>query len=64
MSDLSNPIFTDETKAREWFEARVRLAGARRWTLSASGEKQPRGYRKSRCLLQFRVAVSGPDPCQ
>ena len=23
MSDLSNPIFHDETKAREWLEARV-----------------------------------------
>jgi transposase-like protein len=23
MSDLSNPIFTDETKAREWLEARI-----------------------------------------
>jgi Transposase zinc-ribbon domain len=27
MSDLSNPIFHDETKAREWLEARVWLNG-------------------------------------
>ena len=39
MSDLSNPIFHDETKAREWLEARIwadgRSARIAAWSINA-----------------------------
>ena len=42
MSDLSNPIFHDETKAREWLEARVWPNGPSA-RIAAPSIKRPHG---------------------
>src|ERR1700678_4490163 len=65
MSDLSNPIFHDETKAREWLEARLwangpicphcgTVDGA---TLMQGKSHRPGLYQCNSCREQFTVTV-------
>jgi transposase-like protein len=67
MSNLQNPIFTDETKAREWLEARVwpngpvcpHCANADHAKLKALQGKahRPGLYQCAECREQFTVTV-------
>jgi len=65
MSDLSNPIFTDETKAREWLEARVWPNGRTcphcgvvdQSTLMEGKSHRPGLYQCNACREPFSVTV-------
>lgn len=65
MSDLSNPIFTDETKAREWLEARVWPKGrtcphcgvVEQSTLMEGKSHRPGLYQCNACREPFSVTV-------
>jgi transposase-like protein len=65
MSDLSNPIFTDETKAREWLEARVWPEGricphcgvVDQSTLMEGKSHRPGLYQCNACREPFSVTV-------
>src|SRR5712675_3413310 len=65
MSDLSNPIFTDETKAREWLEARVWPKGRTcphcgvvdQSTLMEGKSHRPGLYQCNACREPFSVTV-------
>lgn len=65
MSDLSNPIFTDETKAREWLEARVWPQGRScphcgvvdQSTLMEGKSHRPGLYQCNACREPFSVTV-------
>jgi transposase-like protein len=66
MSNLQNPIFTDETKAREWLEARVWPNGPVCPHCGATGDDvtalqgkahRPGLYQCSQCREQFTVTV-------
>jgi transposase-like protein len=65
MSDLSNPIFTDETKAREWLEARVWPEGrtcphcgvVNQSTLMEGKSHRPGLYQCNACREPFSVTV-------
>jgi len=65
MSDLSNPIFTDETKAREWLEARVWTNGrfcphcgtVNQSTLMEGKSHRPGLYQCNACREPFTVTV-------
>src|SRR5436190_3326004 len=65
MSDLSNPIFHDETKAREWLEARVWPKGRTcphcgvvdQSTLMAGKSHRPGLYQCNACREPFSVTV-------
>ncbi|WP_439574172.1 IS1595 family transposase [Phreatobacter sp.] len=65
MSNLSNPIFHDETKAREWLEARVWPNGpvcphckeANRATLMKGKSHRPGLYQCNACREPFTVTV-------
>src|SRR5258708_39750545 len=65
MSDLSNPIFTDETKAREWLEARVWPKGRTcphcgvvdQSTLMEGKSHRPGLYQCNACREPFSVSV-------
>lgn len=66
MSNLQNPIFTDETKAREWLEARVwpngpvcpHCGATGRDVTALQGKKHRPGlYQCSQCREQFTVTV-------
>ena len=63
---LQNPVFTDETKAREWLEARVWPEGPVCPHCGATGEDvtklqgkahRPGVYQCSQCREQFTVTV-------
>jgi transposase-like protein len=65
-ANLQNPIFTDETKAREWLEARVWPQGSVCPHCGATGEDvtklegkahRPGLYQCSQCREQFTVTV-------
>jgi transposase-like protein len=66
MSNLQNPIFTDETKAREWLEARVWPQGPicphcgvteEHVTKLEGGKHRPGLYQCNECREQFTVTV-------
>ena len=65
MSDLSNPIFHDETKAREWLEARIWADGPRcphcgtfnQATLMKGESHRPGLYQCNACREPFTVTV-------
>jgi transposase-like protein len=65
MSDLSNPIFHDETKAREWLEARVWANGracphcgvVNQSTLMQGKSHRPGLYQCNACREPFTVTV-------
>ena len=65
MSDFSNPIFHDETKAREWLEARVWKAGRvcpkcgviNQSTLMKGKTTRPGLYQCNACREPFTVTV-------
>jgi transposase-like protein len=66
MSNLQNPIFTDETKAREWLEARVWPQGpicphcgvtSEHVTKLEGGKHRPGLYQCNECREQFTVTV-------
>jgi transposase-like protein len=66
MSNLQNPIFTDETKAREWLEARVWPQGPICPHCGATGDDvtklegakhRPGLYQCNQCREQFTVTV-------
>src|SRR6478672_725221 len=65
MSDLSNPIFTDETKAREWLESRVWPKGricphcgvVDQSTLMTGSSHRPGLYQCNACREPFSVTV-------
>jgi transposase-like protein len=65
MPDFSNPIFTDETKAREWLEARVWPHGpacphcgvAGKATLMQGKSHRPGLYQCNACREPFTVTV-------
>ncbi len=65
MSDLSNPIFHDETKAREWLEARVWAKGRAcphcgivdQSTLMQGQSHRPGLYQCNACREPFTVTV-------
>ena len=65
MSDLSNPIFHDETKAREWLEARIWPDGPRcahcgtfnQATLMKGESHRPGLYQCNACREPFTVTV-------
>src|SRR5260370_17223287 len=67
MSDLSNPIFTDEAKAREWLEARIWPDGPicphcgviDQATLMHGESHRPGLYQCNACREPFSVPV-GP----
>ena len=66
-ANLQNPIFTDETKAREWLEARVWPNGpvcphcgvySRRGDRASMGKAhRPGVYQCNECREQFTVTV-------
>src|SRR5579862_9363867 len=65
-ANLQNPIFTDETKAREWLEARVWPKGPVCPHCGATGDDvtalmgkahRPGLYQCSQCREQFTVTV-------
>src|SRR6266851_7634603 len=66
MSNLQNPIFQDETKAREWLEARVWPSGpvcphcgvtSEHVTKLEGSKHRPGLYQCSQCREQFTVTV-------
>ena len=65
MSDLSNPIFTDETKAREWLEARIwrngrfcpRCGSVEQSTPMRGKTTRPGLYQCNACREPFTVTV-------
>jgi transposase-like protein len=65
MSDLSNPIFTDEDKAREWLEARIWPTGpvcphcgvVDQATLMHGNSHRPGLYQCNACREPFSVTV-------
>lgn len=66
MSDLSNPIFQDETKAREWLEARLwpngpicpKCGTIDEATLMQGGSHRPGLYQCNACREPFTVTVN------
>ena len=64
MSNLSNPIFHDETKARDWLEARVckwpapaRIAASEQSTLMQGKTTRAGLYQCNACREPFTVTV-------
>jgi transposase-like protein len=65
MSDMSNPVFHDETKAREWLEARIWAAGrvcphcgtVDQSTLMHGKSHRPGLYQCNACREPFTVTV-------
>jgi hypothetical protein len=60
-ANLQNPIFTDETKAREWLEARVWPNGPVCPHCGATGDDvtalNGKAHRPGQCREQFMVTV-------